>query len=169
MTEASDILLYGLAFFGVAFLPLFLWHLWLAPYRIMHERLDEIADREPASRAVDEEETDEKAFSDLAPQIRDARDKFVVMSGLVYPDLENKSAIYALVADIGTRLTRLNIPIPEMKASDSVDKVIQLWTAYLSVLTPLADVEDIANARRITFSDGVVNAPISPSGQGNND
>ena len=40
MKEASDIVLYIAAFFGVAFIPVFLWNLWLAPYRIMGERLE---------------------------------------------------------------------------------------------------------------------------------
>ena len=47
MTEASDIVLYTLAFAGVAFLPIFLWHLWLAPYKILNERLDKVSDSQP--------------------------------------------------------------------------------------------------------------------------
>ena len=39
VTEVSDILLYGLAFGGAAFLPLFLWKLWLAPYKILQEKI----------------------------------------------------------------------------------------------------------------------------------
>ena len=167
MTEASDIVLYGLAFFGVAFLPLFLWHLWLAPYRVMNERLNEIADRRDTPQEVDKEQTEEEAFRDLAPQIRDARDKFVVMNELTNSFFENRSAVNAVVADIGTRLKRLGIPTPEVKASDSIETVLKWWTAYLSILTPLADVGDIQNARAITFAEGVVHAPISSAGQGN--
>ena len=131
MTEASDIVLYGLAFFGVAFLPLFLWHLWLAPYRVMNERLNEIADRRDTPQEVDKEQTEEEAFRDLAPQIRDARDKFVVMNELTNSFFENRSAVNAVVADIGTRLKRLGIPTPEVKASDSIETVLKWWTLSL--------------------------------------
>ena len=41
MKEASDIVFYIVAFFGVAFVPLFLWNLWLAPYRLLSERIKE--------------------------------------------------------------------------------------------------------------------------------
>ena len=41
MKEVSDIVLYVVAFFGVAFIPLFLWNLWLAPYRLLSERIEE--------------------------------------------------------------------------------------------------------------------------------
>ena len=40
LNEAVDIALYVLAFCGAAVIPVFLWNLWLAPYRMMHERLD---------------------------------------------------------------------------------------------------------------------------------
>ncbi len=40
MTEAADIILYIAAFIGVAVIPVFLWNLWLAPYKLMGERLD---------------------------------------------------------------------------------------------------------------------------------
>ena len=39
MKEASDIALNVAAIFGVAFAPLFLWNLWLAPYRLLSERI----------------------------------------------------------------------------------------------------------------------------------
>ena len=55
MTEASDIVLYTLAFAGVAFLPIFLWNLWLAPYKILNERLDKGSDAQTPLKAVDEE------------------------------------------------------------------------------------------------------------------
>ena len=42
MTEASDIALYIIAFIGAAFIPCLLWHLWLAPYRILNEKLEEL-------------------------------------------------------------------------------------------------------------------------------
>ena len=40
ITKASDIVFYGLAFVSVAFIPLFLWNLWLAPYRILTEKFE---------------------------------------------------------------------------------------------------------------------------------
>ena len=43
MTEATDYVLYFTAFIGAAFIPCFLWHLWLAPYRILNEKLEEIS------------------------------------------------------------------------------------------------------------------------------
>ena len=42
MTEAADILYYVLAFAGAAFLPAFLWNLWLAPHRIGKEARDDV-------------------------------------------------------------------------------------------------------------------------------
>ncbi len=42
MTEASEIAFYALAFVGAAVLPLFLWNLWLAPYRILKEEIEKI-------------------------------------------------------------------------------------------------------------------------------
>ena len=44
----------GLAAVCAGFLPLFLWNLWLAPYKILDERLDEIASTHP-TKEVDEE------------------------------------------------------------------------------------------------------------------
>ena len=41
LNEAVDIALYALAFCGAAVIPVFLWNLWLAPYRMLNERLDE--------------------------------------------------------------------------------------------------------------------------------
>ena len=55
MTEASDIVLYTLAFAGVAFLPLFLWHLWLAPYKILNEKMDAVASTQENAKPIDEE------------------------------------------------------------------------------------------------------------------
>ena len=42
MTEAWDIALYCLAFIGVAFLPVFVWSLWLAPYGLLKEEIDRL-------------------------------------------------------------------------------------------------------------------------------
>ena len=41
MSHLAGVFLYGAAFLGVAVIPVFLWNLWLAPYRLMGERLDE--------------------------------------------------------------------------------------------------------------------------------
>ena len=46
MTEASEISFYALAFVGATFLPLFLWNLWLAPYKILKEEIEELPKRE---------------------------------------------------------------------------------------------------------------------------
>lgn len=149
------------------FLLSFLCNLWLAPYKLMHERLDEIADAQQAPQALDEEESDEKAFRNLAPQVREARDQLVRMRETMGDQLfVKRNTVTALIADIGTRLNRLRIPIPETKASDDVETGVEWWSAYLSILKPLADMGDISNARSITFSDGKVDAPISPAGQG---
>ena len=166
MTEASDIVLYGLAFFGVAFLPLFLWNLWLAPYRLMYERLGEAVDTKHAPQAEREAETEDKAFRALAPQARESRDKLIGMRESSEQFLTQHIHVNALIAEIGTRLKRLDIPTPDTKASDKLHTVMELWIAYLSILVPLAEAGDIQNARAITFSDGQVNAPISLSGQG---
>ena len=40
LTEAGDIILYIAAFLGANIAPVLLWNLWLAPYRLMGERLD---------------------------------------------------------------------------------------------------------------------------------
>ena len=42
LDEITDYFLYLVAIAGGAFLPTFLWNLWLAPYRIMQERLDAV-------------------------------------------------------------------------------------------------------------------------------
>ena len=42
MTEASEIVLYALAFVGVAVFPLFLWNLWLAPYWLINEKFGQL-------------------------------------------------------------------------------------------------------------------------------
>ena len=55
MTEASDIVLYTLALVGVAFLPLFLWHLWLAPYKILNEKMDAVASTQENAKPIDKE------------------------------------------------------------------------------------------------------------------
>ena len=55
MSEAWTLGLSGLAAVSVGFLPLFLWTLWLAPYKILNERLDEIASAQTPPKAVDEE------------------------------------------------------------------------------------------------------------------
>ena len=54
VNEAADIVLYVLAAGGAAVIPVFLWNLWLAPYRLMHERLDKaIADGTLPSQDAD--------------------------------------------------------------------------------------------------------------------
>lgn len=53
MNEASMILLYLLAAAAAGFLPLFSWNLWLAPYRILHDRVDAIANVHHVSKTVD--------------------------------------------------------------------------------------------------------------------
>ena len=55
MSEAWILALSGAAAVGVGFLPLFLWNLWLAPYKILSERLDEVSATQTPPRAVDEE------------------------------------------------------------------------------------------------------------------
>ena len=144
----------------------FLLNLWLAPYKLMHERLDEIADAQHVPQAPDEEDNEETAFQELAPQIRDACDQLVHMSEAVDFLITKRHAVNALIADIGTRLMRLRVPIPETTASNAVETVVESWIAYLAILTPLADMGDIRNARSITFRDGVVRAPISPAAEG---
>ncbi|MCY4551133.1 MAG: hypothetical protein OXC28_22500 [Defluviicoccus sp.] len=144
----------------------FLCNLWLAPYRLMHERLDEVADGQQAPQALGEEESEEKAFQEFALQIRDACDQLVRMSEAVDFLITKRHAVNALIADIGTRLMRIRVPIPETTASDDVETVVESWIAYLSILTPLADMGDIRNARSITFHDGTVRAPISPAAEG---
>ena len=55
MSEAWTLGLSGLAAVSVGFLPLFLWNLWLAPYKILNERLGEIASAQTPPKEVDEE------------------------------------------------------------------------------------------------------------------
>ena len=40
MLEAIDILLFTFAFLGVSIVPIFLWNLWLAPYKILEEQIE---------------------------------------------------------------------------------------------------------------------------------
>ena len=53
------------AAFGAAlaasFLPEFFWNLWLAPHRIIYERLDEMAGTQSTAEVVDEENAGERA------------------------------------------------------------------------------------------------------------
>lgn len=56
MTEAWVILLTLLAVAGACFLPAFLWNLWLAPYKIVHDRLDDAMIGQETSQAVNEEQ-----------------------------------------------------------------------------------------------------------------
>ena len=42
MLEAIDIALYIAAFLGAAIVPIFLWHLWLAPYKLLEEQIDSL-------------------------------------------------------------------------------------------------------------------------------
>ena len=49
LDELKDVSLY-LSAIGVAALGIFLWNLWLAPYRIMNERLDDALERLPVSQ-----------------------------------------------------------------------------------------------------------------------
>lgn len=55
--EATFYVLYLLAVICAGFVPLFLWNLWLAPYQIVKERLDELATAHEAPRAIDENRT----------------------------------------------------------------------------------------------------------------
>lgn len=52
VSEALTILLYCLAAVVAGFLPLFLWNLWLAPYKSLHDRLDDIVDAQGAPQAA---------------------------------------------------------------------------------------------------------------------
>ena len=55
VSEAWTIGLSGLAAVSVGFLPFFLWNLWLAPYKILDERLDEVTSTQTPPKEVDEE------------------------------------------------------------------------------------------------------------------
>ena len=51
----NDVLLYVAASFGAVVILTFLWHLWLAPYRILNERLDKaIADNKRSNDRPEE-------------------------------------------------------------------------------------------------------------------
>ena len=54
MNEGALYVLYGLAAIGAGFVPLFLWNLWLAPYNIMSERLEDLASTQPFAPVKDE-------------------------------------------------------------------------------------------------------------------
>ena len=56
MTEAWVILLTLLAVAGACFLPAFLWNLWLAPYKILHDRFDTVADARSAPQVESDEQ-----------------------------------------------------------------------------------------------------------------
>ena len=66
LDELKDVSLY-LSAIGVAALGIFVWNLWLAPYRIMHERLDDALAGLPAShdqnRPTPPEPADASAFA----------------------------------------------------------------------------------------------------------
>ena len=58
----------GLAAVCAGFLPLFLWNLWLAPYKILNERLDEIASTQTPPKKVDDEETERRSRNHVKNQ-----------------------------------------------------------------------------------------------------
>ena len=53
------------------FLPEFLWNLWLAPYRIMNERLDEIAATQATPSGVDQEEAERNRLAMKRRRVRE--------------------------------------------------------------------------------------------------
>ena len=55
VSEAWTLGLSGLAAVAAGFLPLFLWNLWLSPYKILNERLDKVSVAQTSPKVVDEE------------------------------------------------------------------------------------------------------------------
>ena len=56
MTEASDIVLYDIGVRGCRVPPSFhVWHLWLAPYKILNEKMDAVASTQENAKPIDEE------------------------------------------------------------------------------------------------------------------
>ena len=104
--------------------------------------------------ARDKAEAEKKEFQGLATQIREVRDKFVVAK--VFLDNEapiNRYEMDAEMADIGIKLKRYGVGIPESTEGENITKVIDLWRVYLSVLLPLSEMADIDKAKAISITD----------------
>ena len=70
MNEAAIYALYLFAALGAGFVPLFLYNLWLAPYKIMNDRLDEMDAALEAPRAIDEERRQRGKLQEQREQVR---------------------------------------------------------------------------------------------------
>ena len=104
--------------------------------------------------ARDKAEAEKKEFQGLATQIRETRDKFV--KARVYLDKEapiNRYEMNAEMADIGIKLKRYGLGVPESTEGDNIARVIDLWRVYLSVLLPLSEMADIDKAKAISITD----------------
>ena len=111
--------------------------------------------------ARDEAKSEQKAFQELAPQIRKARDKFVKAKS--YLDREapiNRYEINAEMADIGIKLKRYGLGVPESTGGENITNVVDLWRVYLSVLLPLSEMADIDKAKAISITDKGVDVKL---------
>ena len=96
-----------------------------------------------------------KAFSDLSPQLREARDQFLKMSEGYEPGGTNitKHRIEAITVDIGIKLESVGLIVPTTNIKQSLRSIVDWWLTYLALLVPLSDLGDLDKAKSISFTE----------------
>ena len=104
--------------------------------------------------ARDKARSEQKAFQELASQIRAARDRFVKVRSRADRNISiDRYSINAEMADISIKIKTIGIDVPESTEGESIVNVVDRWTKYLSILLPLSEMAAVDKAKAISITD----------------
>ena len=111
--------------------------------------------------ARDKAEAEKKEFLELAPQIRETRDKFVKAKSLSEDGFTiNRYEMNAEMADIGIKLKKKGLAVPESIEGENIVGVVDRWRMYMSILLPLSEMADLDKAKDILVTGEGVNIEL---------
>ncbi len=76
------------------------------------------------------------------------------------------SRVQAEIVSLSVKVTRINLPYPKTKTTDSRHLVLEKWRTYCMFLHPLSEVGDIHLARKMKMDGASINLPFgTPSAE----
>ena len=104
-----------------------------------------------------------KAFSDLATEIRSARDRFVQYRELMSGESSlNPYSVEADIMDMGIKLSTIGLSVPTNVDLSKVRAAVDWWRAYLGLLAPLADMGHLDQAKTIRIQTDGMDLTLGP-------
>jgi len=108
--------------------------------------------------AHDKAVAEQKAFNDLALEIREMRDRCIYYMS-VYSGASINNNTYEVGAEITNmtvKLQKIGLGFPELNKEEDILTVIDRWRIYLSLLVPLSATSDLEKAKSITITPNTV-------------